>query len=64
MRTTITLNDELLASAQEYTGIKEKSALVNEALKVLVQREAALRLAKLGGSQPHLKPVARRRPQG
>jgi Arc/MetJ family transcription regulator len=62
MRTTLVLDDELLAAAQEYTGIKEKSALVREAMRALVEREAARRLARLGGTQPHLKPVPRRRP--
>ena len=62
MRTTIALDDELLASAQRYTGIKEKTALVNAALKALVEREAARRLALLAGSQPDLKPIPRRRP--
>ncbi len=62
MRTTITLDDDLLADAIEFTGIKEKSALVNAALKALVEREAARRLALLGGSQPDLQPVPRRRP--
>ena len=61
MRTTVTLDDELVAKAQEYTGIQERSALVREALKALVQREAARRLARLGGTQPDLKPVRRRR---
>jgi Arc/MetJ family transcription regulator len=61
MRTTLTLDDELLAQAKEYTGIKEKSALVNEALKSLVQREAARRLARLGGTMPGLKAPPRRR---
>jgi Arc/MetJ family transcription regulator len=62
MRTTLVLDDELMTRAQEYTGIREKSALVREALKALVEREAARRLARLGGSQPHLAPVPRRRP--
>lgn len=62
MRTTIALDDQLLASAQRYTGIKEKTALVNAALKALVEREAARRLALLAGSQPDLKPIPRRRP--
>jgi Arc/MetJ family transcription regulator len=48
----IKLDDELLAKAQEYTGLKEKSALVHEALKPLVARESGCRLAKLGGSEP------------
>ena len=50
MRTTVTLDDELLTTAQEYTGVAEKSALIREALTALVQREAARRLAALGGS--------------
>ena len=61
MRTTVALDDELVARAQEYTGIKEKSGLLNEALKSLVQREAARRLALLGGTQPNLKAPPRRR---
>jgi Arc/MetJ family transcription regulator len=61
MRTTINLDDELVAAAQEYTGIQEKSALVRAALKALVEREAARRLAKMGGTQPQLKLASRRR---
>ena len=61
MRTTITLDDELLAKAQFYTGIREKSALVRFALKALVEREAARRLARLGGSEPDLAPIPRPR---
>jgi Arc/MetJ family transcription regulator len=63
MRTTITIDDELLAQAQEYTGVKEKSALVNQALKSLVQREAARRLALLGGTMRDAKAPPRRRPK-
>ena len=62
MRTTVTLDDELFADAVELTGIKEKSALVNASLKALVEREAARRLARLGGSEPQLRPIPRRRP--
>ena len=61
MRTTITIDDALLADAQEMTGIEEKSTLVNEALKRMVQREAAMRLARLGGSDPDAKAAPRRR---
>jgi Arc/MetJ family transcription regulator len=61
MRTTIALDDELVAQAQEYTGLKEKSALVHEALKSLIARESGRRLALLGGSQPKLAVPARRR---
>jgi len=63
MRTTLSLDDELLAEAEFYTGLREKSALVREALKALVEREAARRLARLGGSEPDLKPIPRRRPK-
>lgn len=62
MRTTLALDDELLAKAQDLTGLSEKSALVREALKALIQRESARRLARLGGSEPDLRPIPRRRP--
>ncbi len=61
MRTTITFDDELLARAQKVTGIKEKSALVEEALIKLVEHEAAHRLIRLGGSDPDAKAAPRRR---
>ncbi len=61
MRTTVTLDDEMVTKAQSYTGIKEKSALIREALRALIEREAARRLARLGGSMPDLKPIPRRR---
>lgn len=61
MRTTIALDDELIRQAEEYTGIREKAALVREALKQLVQREAARRLAALGGSDPNATAAPRRR---
>lgn len=63
MRTTLALDDELMAKAQEFTGLKEKSAIVHEALKALVQREAARRLALLGGSDPSAVVPPRRRPE-
>jgi len=61
MRTTIALDDDLIAKAQAYTGLEEKAALVREALKALIQREAARRLANLGGSQAGIKGAPRRR---
>jgi len=61
MRTTLSLDDELLAAAESYTGIKEKSALVREALKALVERESSRRLARLGGTEPDLVMPPRRR---
>jgi Arc/MetJ family transcription regulator len=63
MRTTLALDDELVAKAQASTGLKEKSALVREALKALIERESARRLARLGGSEPQLEGTPRRRPQ-
>ncbi|CAB4052537.1 type II toxin-antitoxin system VapB family antitoxin [Paraburkholderia phenoliruptrix] len=61
MRTTIALDDDLVSRAQDYTGLNEKSALVREALKALIEREAARRLAALGGSQPGITGAPRRR---
>ena len=61
MRTTIALDDELVALAQEYTGITEKSVLIREALQSLVAREAANRLIALGGSDPNATAAPRRR---
>lgn len=61
MRTTLALDDELVARAQAYTGLKEKSALVREALKALIEREAARRLVLLGGSDPTASAGPRRR---
>lgn len=54
MRVTLDLDDDLLAQAQTLTGLGETSALVREALKALIERESARRLARLGGSQPDL----------
>ena len=61
MRTTLNIDDELLNRAQELTGIDEKTALVRQGLEALIARESARRLAKLGGSDPGLKDVPRRR---
>lgn len=61
MRTTVVLDDDLLAKAQQLTDIKERSALIREALKALVARESAKRLALLGGSDPDAQASPRRR---
>ncbi|HHB83782.1 MAG TPA: type II toxin-antitoxin system VapB family antitoxin [Devosia sp.] len=60
MRTTLNIDDDLYAKAVELTGVHEKTALVREGLKALVERESARRLARLGGSEPQLKPIPRR----
>ncbi|MCG2601110.1 MAG: type II toxin-antitoxin system VapB family antitoxin [Achromobacter sp.] len=61
MRTTINLDEALLEEAQRITGLTERSALIREGLKALIERESARRLARLGGSEPQIKPVPRRR---
>ncbi len=61
MRTTVNIDDELMESAQKLTGIKEKAALLRAGLKALIEQKSARRLAKLGGSEPRLSSVSRRR---
>jgi Arc/MetJ family transcription regulator len=61
MRTTVTLDEALLDKAQLLSGVQERSALLKEALGALIQRESARRLARLGGTEPQLELVARRR---
>ncbi|MDO9401660.1 MAG: type II toxin-antitoxin system VapB family antitoxin [Polaromonas sp.] len=61
MRTTINLDDELLAQAQRISGLTERTQLLREALLALVQRESARRLAKLGGTEAQLQAIPRRR---
>jgi len=61
MRTTLNLDDELVNQAKDLTGIKEKTALLHAGLQALVAKEAARRLAALGGSSPRLRPIPRRR---
>ena len=61
MRTTLAIDDTLLAKAMGLTGVKERSALVREGLKALIERESGRRLARLGGSEPDLRPIPRRR---
>lgn len=61
MRTTLALDDELVARATQLTGTKQKSALVREALHALIERESARRLARLGGIEPGLTEIPRRR---
>lgn len=63
MRTTIALDDDLIAKAEALTGVREKAALIREALKALIEREGARRLALLGGTQPDLMYIPRRQSQ-
>ena len=64
MRTTVALDDELVRTAQEYTGVTERTALLREALKALIHREASRRLAALEGTMPDLEYVRRKRVDG
>jgi len=61
MRTTLNIDEDLLREAGKLTGVGEKTALVRMGLKALIARESARRLAELGGSEPGLAPVPRRR---
>ena len=61
MQTSISLDDELVAQAQAFTGLDDNSLLVREALKALIERESSRRLARLGGSERNLKAPPRRR---
>jgi Arc/MetJ family transcription regulator len=60
MRTTLNLDDDLIAKAQRLTGLTEKSAIVRAALTALIERESARRLARLGGTEPDILPIPRR----
>jgi Arc/MetJ family transcription regulator len=62
MQTTVSLDDALMESAEEYTGISEPSALLQEALRAHVEREAARQLIAMGGSDPAAEAPPRRRP--
>jgi Arc/MetJ family transcription regulator len=61
MRTTINIDEDLLAKATKLAGPMDRTALVSEGLKALIERESAKRLARLGASQPALKAAPRRR---
>ncbi|MBK1719404.1 type II toxin-antitoxin system VapB family antitoxin [Thiocystis violacea] len=62
MRTTINLDEELVSQAQRLSGLTERNALIREGLKALIERESARRLARLGGSEPQVESIPRRRP--
>jgi Arc/MetJ family transcription regulator len=61
MRATVSLDDELVRQAQEYSGVTERTALLREALKALIHREASRQLAALGGTMPDLEDIRRTR---
>ena len=61
MRTTVNIDDRLLAEARRVSGVQKNAMLVREGLRALIERESARRLARLGASEQELKPVPRRR---
>ncbi|MFZ5870277.1 MAG: type II toxin-antitoxin system VapB family antitoxin [Actinomycetota bacterium] len=61
MRTTVVLDDDLVAKAQRLTGTRSRSALLNQALHALIERESARRLARLAGTEPNIAAPRRRR---
>ena len=61
MRTTLNLDDDLLEDARRLTGVEERTALIHEGLRALIARESARRLSRLGGSEPQLRSIPRRR---
>ena len=63
MRSTLNIDDEMIRKAAELTGETEKTALVRMGLEALIARESARRLARLGGTEPDLRPIRRRRPR-
>jgi Arc/MetJ family transcription regulator len=62
MRTTLNLDDALLEEARRLTGMRERTALIHDGLRALIERESARRLSRLGGSEPDLRPIPRHRP--
>jgi Arc/MetJ family transcription regulator len=64
MRTTLNVDDKLIGDAARLTGVREKTSLVRRGLESLIAQAAARRLAALGGSQPGLRPIPRRRSRG
>jgi Arc/MetJ family transcription regulator len=62
MRTTLNIDERLVDEAKRLTGMKERTEVIHEGLRALISRESARRLAKLGGTEPGLKAIPRRRP--
>lgn len=60
MRTTVSIDDDVINEARELSGITENAALIREALQALIQRESARQLIQLGGTAPSMEQIARR----
>jgi Arc/MetJ family transcription regulator len=61
MRTTLNLDNELVARAAELTGVKDKTALVRLGLETLIALKSGERLARLAGTERKLRSIPRRR---
>lgn len=61
MRTTLNIDDALVARASQLTGVTERTALIHEGLRALIERESARRLARLGGTEPRIQDIPRRK---
>lgn len=61
MRTTLNIDDTLVARASQLTGVTERTALIHEGLRALIERESARRLARLGGTEPRIQDIPRRK---
>ena len=61
MKTNLDIDEELLAEAKHLTGITDRNELIHQGLRLLIERESAYRLSRLGGTEPNLQPVPRRR---
>jgi len=59
MRTTVTLDDDLLESAMRFSGISEKSKLIAHALNELIRHEVTERFLALEGTMPELEHAER-----
>jgi Arc/MetJ family transcription regulator len=62
MRTTVNIDDRLLAEASKVTGEKERTRLLHDGLRALIARENARAIIALGGSDPEAWIPERRRP--
>lgn len=60
MKTTLNIDDKIMAEAARLTGLSEKTTLVRKGLEALIAQESARRLATLGGTEKNLKPAPRR----
>jgi Arc/MetJ family transcription regulator len=49
MRTNVMINDELMAKAKEVTGLQTKKAVIDKALRTLIQLKSQEKVRELRG---------------